>query len=89
MTMKEYSAFSKALVLVEPHHQIALCHIQDIRWGGGESYLSAEMLSEYSIASTEFEVACWSFVSIGTISTFETFNTNNFFGLIALVPMNL
>ena len=37
MTMKEYSA------LLEPHHQIVLCHMQR-----GESYSSAEMQSVYS-----------------------------------------
>ena len=29
--MKEYSAFPKAPALVELHHQIVLCHIQDTR----------------------------------------------------------
>ena len=32
MTMKGYSASIKALLLLEPHHQIVLCHIQYIRW---------------------------------------------------------
>ena len=32
MAMKGYSAFPKAPVLLEPHHQIVLCHIQDTRW---------------------------------------------------------
>ncbi len=34
MAMKGYSAFPKAPALLEPHHQIVLCHIQDSRWGG-------------------------------------------------------
>ena len=33
MAMKEYSTFPNAPTLLEPHHQIVLCHIQDIRWG--------------------------------------------------------
>ena len=35
MAMKGYSAFPKAPALLEPHHQIASCHIQDTRYGGG------------------------------------------------------
>ena len=34
MAMKRYSAFPKAPALLEPHHQIVKCHIQDTRWGG-------------------------------------------------------
>ena len=30
---KKYSAFPKAPALLEPHHQIAYCHIQDTRCG--------------------------------------------------------
>ena len=33
MAMKGYSAFPKAPALLEPHHQIVYCHIQDTRWG--------------------------------------------------------
>ena len=33
--MNECSAFLKAPTLLEPHHQIVQCHIQDICWGGG------------------------------------------------------
>ena len=33
--MKGYSAFPKAPVLLEPHHQIAYCHIQDTCWERG------------------------------------------------------
>ena len=39
MAMKGYSAFPNAPALLEPHHQIVLCHIQDTRWG---SYPSVE-----------------------------------------------
>ena len=35
MTMKGYSAFPKALALLEPYHQIVKCHIQDTCLGGG------------------------------------------------------
>ena len=33
IALKGYSAFPKAPVLLEPHHQIVYCHIQDTRWG--------------------------------------------------------
>ena len=33
MAMKGYSVFPKAPALLEPHHQIVYCHIQDTRWG--------------------------------------------------------
>ena len=33
MAMKEYSAFSKASVVLASLHQIVKCHIQDTRWG--------------------------------------------------------
>ena len=34
ISMKEYSAFPKAPALLEPQHQIVLCHIQDTCWEG-------------------------------------------------------
>ena len=34
MAMKGYFTFPKAPALLEPHHQIVQCHIQDTRWGG-------------------------------------------------------
>ena len=34
MAMKGYTAFPKASALLEPHHKIALCHIQVTRWSG-------------------------------------------------------
>ena len=34
MAMKRYSAFPKAPALLEPHHQIVKCHIQDTCWRG-------------------------------------------------------
>ena len=46
MAMKGYSTFPKALALLEPHHQIVSCHIQDTRWEGG-SYPSAEEQSVF------------------------------------------
>ena len=33
MSIKEYSAYPKALALLEPHYQIVWCHIQDTHWG--------------------------------------------------------
>ena len=33
MAMKGYSTFPKALALLEPHHQIVKCHIQNTHWG--------------------------------------------------------
>ena len=38
MVMKGYSTFRKAPALLEPHHQIVYCHIQDTHCGGGGSY---------------------------------------------------
>ena len=46
MATKGYSVFPKAPSLLEPHHQIVLCHIHSM----GESYLSVEMQSVYSKA---------------------------------------
>ena len=54
MAMKGYSAFPKAPALLERHHQIVYCHIQDTRWGG--SYPSAEKQSVYSTAPADCEV---------------------------------
>ena len=34
MAMKEYSAFPKAPILLESHHQIVWCHIQDTDYEG-------------------------------------------------------
>ena len=44
--MKKYSAFPKAPALLEPHHQIVLCHIRTLV--GRVSYPSAEMKSVFS-----------------------------------------
>ena len=49
MAMKGYFAFSKAPALLEPHHQIVWCQIQETHWGVG-SYYSAEMQLVYSTA---------------------------------------
>ena len=49
MAMKGCSAFPEAPALLEPHHQIVSCHIQDTPWGGvGVSYPAAETQSMYS-----------------------------------------
>ena len=53
MAMKEYSAFPKAPGLLEPHHQIALCHIHDSLKGG--NYSSAEMQLVYSTVSADWD----------------------------------
>ena len=50
--MKGYSALPKAPALLELHHQIIVCHIQDTRWG--VSYPSAEVQSVYSTASADW-----------------------------------
>ena len=55
MAMKEYSAFPKAPALLEPHHQIVSCHIQDTLYGGG-SYPSAEVQSVYSTAPADWAI---------------------------------
>ena len=52
MAMKGYFAFPQALVLLEPHHQIVLCHIQDTCWRG--AYPSAEVQSVYSTAPADW-----------------------------------
>ena len=54
MAMKGYSAFPKAPALLEPHHQIVYCHIQDTRRGG--SYPSAEEESVYSTAPADWAI---------------------------------
>ena len=51
MAMKRYSAFPKAPALVEPHHQMVSCHIQDARWG---VYSSSEMQLVFSIAPADW-----------------------------------
>ena len=51
MAMNAYSAFPKALALLEPHHQIIYCHYLDTHWEG--IYPSAEMQSVYSAATAD------------------------------------
>ena len=55
MAMKGCSTFPKAPALLEPHHQIVSCYIQDTHWGGG-SYPSAEVLSVYSTAPADWAI---------------------------------
>ena len=52
MSMKEYSDFPKALALLEPHHRIVECHIQDTRWK--ESYSSAEKQLVHSLSPAHY-----------------------------------
>ena len=46
ISMRGYSVFPKAVALLESHHQIVSCHIQETRWAG--SYPSAKKQSVYS-----------------------------------------
>ena len=52
MAMKGSFVFSKALVLLEPHHQIVWRHKQDIRFE--VSYRSVAMESLYSTATADW-----------------------------------
>ena len=52
MEIKGYSAFPKALVFFEPHHQNVESHILDTRYKVG-SYPSAEKQSEFSTAPAD------------------------------------
>ena len=52
--MKKYPKYLKTTGLLEPHHQIVLCHIQDSRWGGG-SYPSLVNQSEFSTVPADWE----------------------------------
>ena len=64
--MKEYSAYLKAPALLEPHHRIILCHIQDTCLGWGLTlcrgaigvFFSPNMtaLKEFSQADTEAHI---------------------------------
>ena len=47
MAMKMYSAFLKALALLELHHPIIYCYMQDIQWERG-SYPLFDMQLVYS-----------------------------------------
>ena len=51
VAMKGYSAFPKAPVLMEPHHQIIQCHIQDTCRFFGVFFIfnTSEMPSVYSV----------------------------------------
>ena len=59
MAMKEYFAFPKAPVLLEPQHEIVECHMQDIQ--GGALYPSAEVQLVYSTVPTDWAIQKWSF----------------------------
>ena len=49
--MKDYSAYTKSLASLKPHHQIVLCHILETPLG--KFYRSAEMQSLYYAAPTD------------------------------------
>ena len=55
MAVKEYSAFPKAPVLLQPYHQIVLCHIKDSRWWGW-SYSRYILLPQLTGHYTELNV---------------------------------
>ena len=67
MAMKEYFAFPKALGLLKPHHQIVLCHIQDICLV--EYYPFVEMQSVYSTALADYAIFLknFTFIDLKTI----------------------
>ena len=47
IAMKGYSAFPKTAVLLDPHHQIVLCHIRTLVGGGGFLPLSREAVGVF------------------------------------------
>ena len=49
MAIKGYSAFPKAQALLEPHHQIVYCQIQDIRYGEGVLPLCKETVGVFIV----------------------------------------
>ena len=91
MAIKGYSAFPKAPALLEPHHQIILCYIQDTRLRG--SYPSAEMLSVYTAAPTNLRYQCITITNVvmnrifyyKPITISETIKSENRFGDIFLL----
>ena len=50
MAIKTYSAFPKVPALLEPHHQVVQCHIQDIL-GGGVLPLCRDAVSVFNSSS--------------------------------------
>ena len=71
MAIKGYSAFPKAPVLLEPHHQIVYCHIYDNRWGGGLTPLQRSsrcILQPHRLSKHGYVSVCvykWWTVSMG------------------------
>ena len=59
MAIKGYSKFLKALALLEPHHQIVLCHIQDTHWGWGLTPLQRSSLYFLQPQPTEQALFGW------------------------------
>ena len=59
MLMKGYSAFPKAPALLEPHHQIVLCYIQDTRLGGGVLPLCRGAVSVFYSPSRLSNIGFW------------------------------
>ena len=57
MAIKGYSVFPKLPALLEPHHQILLCHIRTLVRKGSYPNPSAEKQSVYSTGSNDTEMA--------------------------------
>ena len=84
MAMKRYSAFPKAPLLLEPHHQIVWCHIQDTRcWEGFTP------LQRCSRCILQFQPTAWVwFYDISTLVGYSmpnllyTYVSNIWFGLV-------
>ena len=53
MVMKEYSVFPKAPALLESHHQIVECHIQDTRWWEVLFYRSADWAKTFVVGKVK------------------------------------
>ena len=60
-----YSAFSKSPALLEQHHQIFLCYIQDTRWGEGVLPLCGDAVGVFYIPSRLGNLQVWEFCSLG------------------------
>ena len=67
--MKGYAAFPKATALLERHHQIVQCPIKDTRYG--ESYPSAEVQLDYSIALADWAIQLLKFNTDSSIEYYS------------------
>ena len=69
MVMKGYSAFPKALELLQRHYQMVSCPYPEYSFEG--SYPSAEMQSVYSVTRVDWAKSLWLYT---TISLFPSSN---------------